>query len=49
MDEDEGAMKLDTTTLPNDLQTLSIENVTMLLSNITSQSQQTVQQAYMSL
>tara|TARA_R100000152_G_C6772071_1_gene198814 strand:+ start:1541 stop:2227 length:687 start_codon:yes stop_codon:yes gene_type:complete len=47
MDEDEGAMKLDPTTLPSDLQTLSVENVNMILTNIVSQSQQTVQQAEM--
>ena len=47
MDEDEGAMKLDPNSLPSDLQTLSVENVTMLLTNMTSQSQQTVQQAEM--
>ena len=47
MDEEEGAMKLDPATLPTDLQTLSVENVNMLLSNMVSQSQQTVQQAEM--
>ena len=47
MDEDEGAMKLDPATLPSDLQTLSVENVNMILTNIVSQSQQTVQQAEM--
>ena len=47
IDEDEGGMKLDTATLPSDLQTLSVENVNMILTNIVSQSQQTVQQAEM--
>jgi len=47
MNEEEGAMKLDSTTLPADLQTLSVENVSMLLSNIVAQSQQTVQQSEM--
>ena len=47
MNEDEGAMKLDATTLPSELQTLSAENVSMLLNNIVAQSTQTVQQAEM--
>jgi|TARA_R100000084_G_scaffold39291_1_gene16033 hypothetical protein len=47
MDEDEGGMKLDPATLPSELQTLSAENVKMLLTNLVSQSQQTVQQAEM--
>tara|TARA_R110002020_G_scaffold181654_6_gene376813 strand:+ start:4467 stop:5144 length:678 start_codon:yes stop_codon:yes gene_type:complete len=47
MNEDEGAMKLDATALPTELQTLSAENVSMLLNNIVAQSTQTVQQAEM--
>tara|TARA_R110002051_G_scaffold104342_1_gene176792 strand:+ start:7030 stop:7710 length:681 start_codon:yes stop_codon:yes gene_type:complete len=47
IDEDEGGMKLDVATLSTDLQTLSVENVNMLLTNMVSQSQQTVQQAEM--
>ena len=47
MNEDEGAMKLDATALPSELQTLSAENVSMLLNNIVAQSTQTVQQAEM--
>ena len=47
MNEDEGAMKLDATALPSELQTLSAENVSMLLNNIVAQSAQTVQQAEM--
>lgn len=47
IDEDEGGMKLDPATLPSELQTLSAENVKMLLTNLVSQSQQTVQQAEM--
>lgn len=47
MDEDEGAMKLDPASLPSELQTLSVENVNMLITNMASQSQQAVQQAEM--
>tara|TARA_R100001015_G_C4626504_1_gene185529 strand:+ start:769 stop:1440 length:672 start_codon:yes stop_codon:yes gene_type:complete len=47
MNEDEGAMKLDATSLPTELQTLSAENVSMILTNMVAQSQQSVQQAEM--
>ena len=47
MNDDEGALKLDATSLPTELQTLSVENISMILSNIVAQSTQTVQQAEM--
>tara|TARA_Y100001937_G_C7130938_1_gene337349 strand:- start:2668 stop:3339 length:672 start_codon:yes stop_codon:yes gene_type:complete len=49
MNEDDNgmSMKLDATALPSELQTLSAENVSMLLNNIVAQSTQTVQQAEM--
>ena len=47
LDEDTGAMKLDSSTLPSDLQTLSIENVSMILNNMTAQSNQKFQEAEM--
>ena len=47
IDEDEGGMKLDTSSLPENLKTLSAENVTVLLHNMLAVSTQTVQQAEM--
>ena len=47
IDEDEGGMKLDTSSLPENLKTLSAENVTVLLNNMMAVSTQTVQQAEM--
>jgi len=47
LDEDTGVMKLDPATLPSDLQTLSTENVSMILSNMTAQSNQKFQEAEM--
>ena len=40
-------MKLDTSSLPENLKTLSAENVTVLLNNMMAVSTQTVQQAEM--
>ena len=47
IDEEEGGMKLDPATLPSDLQTLSIENVSMILNNMVAQSNQKIQEAEM--
>tara|TARA_R100000329_G_scaffold104928_1_gene86142 strand:- start:1238 stop:1870 length:633 start_codon:yes stop_codon:yes gene_type:complete len=47
IDEDEGGMKLDASSLPENLKTLSAENVTVLLNNMVALSTQTVQQAEM--
>ena len=47
LDEDTGVMKLDSSTLPSDLQTLSVENVSMILNNMTAQSNQKFQEAEM--
>jgi len=47
IDEDEGGMKLDPSTLSSDLQTLSIENVSMVLNNMVAQSNQKFQEAEM--
>tara|TARA_R100000406_G_scaffold16888_3_gene10585 strand:- start:26860 stop:27525 length:666 start_codon:yes stop_codon:yes gene_type:complete len=47
LDEDTGVMKLDPATLPSDLQTLSAENVSMILNNMTAQSNQKFQEAEM--
>jgi hypothetical protein len=47
LDEDTGVMKLDPATLPSDLQTLSVENVSMILNNMTAQSNQKFQEAEM--
>jgi hypothetical protein len=47
IDDDEGAMKLNTASLPDSLKTLSAENVTMVLNQIVNNSQQTIQQAEM--
>ena len=47
IDEDEGGMKLDSASLPDNLKTLSAENVTVLLNNMVANSAQTVQQAEM--
>ena len=47
IDEDEGGMKLDASSLPENLKTLSAENVTVLLNNMMAVSTQTVQQAEM--
>ena len=45
IDEDEGAMKMDMTSMPENLKTLSVENVGMALNQIVNNSQQTIQQA----
>jgi len=45
--DDDGKMQLDAATLPSDLQTLSVENVSMLLNNMVSQSNQKFQEAEM--
>ena len=47
IDEEEGGMKLDPATLPSELQTLSIENVSMILNNMVAQSNQKIQEAEM--
>ena len=47
IDDDEGAMKLDVGSLPDNLKTLSAENVAMLLNQIVNNSMQTIQQADM--
>ena len=47
MDEDGGAMKMDTSSLPDNLKTLSAENVSVLLNQIVNNSMQTIQQADM--
>lgn len=47
IDDDEGAMKLDVGSLPDNLKTLSAENVAMLLNQTVNTSQQTVQRAEM--
>lgn len=44
IDEDEGCMKLDPATLPSELQTLSIENVSMVLNNMVALSSQKFQE-----
>jgi len=45
--DDDGKMQLDATTLPSDLQTLSVENVGILLNNMVSQSNQKFQESEM--
>lgn len=47
IDDDEGAMKIDMNSLPDNLKTLSAENVGMALNQIVNTSQQTMQQAEM--
>tara|TARA_R100000030_G_scaffold94939_1_gene82089 strand:- start:37 stop:681 length:645 start_codon:yes stop_codon:yes gene_type:complete len=47
IDEDEGGMKLDTASLPDNLKTLSAENVGILINQMVANSTQTVQQAEM--
>jgi len=47
INEDEGTMKLDVTSLPSGLQTMSAENVTGQFSNLQMSSQQNIQQAEM--
>ena len=47
IDEEEGGMKLDPATLPSELQTLSIENVSMILNSMVAQSNQKIQEAEM--
>lgn len=47
IDDDEGAMKMDMNSLPDNLKTLSAENVGMALNQIVNSSQQTMQQAEM--
>ena len=40
-------MRIDSSTLPAEIQTLSIENVSMILNNMTAQSNQKIQEAEM--
>jgi|TARA_R100001443_G_scaffold25715_3_gene38627 hypothetical protein len=47
IDEEEGGMKLDQASLPDNLKTLSAENVGILLNQMVANSAQTVQQAEM--
>jgi len=47
IDEDEGSMKMDITSLPSNLQTMSAENVTGQFSSLQMASQQNIQQAEM--
>ena len=47
INEDEGTMKLDITSLPSNLQTMSAENVTGQFSSLQMASQQNIQQAEM--
>lgn len=47
INEDEGTMKLDITSLPSNLQTMSAENVTGNFTALQSTSQQNIQQAEM--
>jgi len=47
IDDEEGAMKMDSGSLPENLKTLSAENVAMLLNQTVNSSQQTIQQAEM--
>jgi len=47
INEDEGTMKLDITSMPDNIKTLSSENVSMLLNQVVNNSQQTIQQAEM--
>jgi len=47
INEDDGVMELDLTNLPTEIQTLSAENVGMLLNQMVSTSSQTIQQAEM--
>ena len=47
IDEDDGSMTLDVTSLPQDLQTLSVENVMAQLSNMQNSSNQAIQNAEM--
>tara|TARA_R110002167_G_scaffold10176_4_gene46884 strand:- start:755 stop:1411 length:657 start_codon:yes stop_codon:yes gene_type:complete len=47
IDDEEGCMRIDSSTLPAEIQTLSIENVSMILNNMTAQSNQKIQEAEM--
>jgi len=47
IDEDEGIGKMNMASLPDNLKTLSSENVSMLLNNLVNHSSQTIQQAEM--
>tara|TARA_R100001510_G_scaffold43683_1_gene40123 strand:+ start:2561 stop:3202 length:642 start_codon:yes stop_codon:yes gene_type:complete len=47
IDEDEGSMKMDITSLPSNLQTMSAENVTSQFNSLKMTSQQNIQQAEM--
>ena len=47
IDEDGGSMKMDITSLPSNLQTMSAENVTGQFSSLQMASQQNIQQAEM--
>lgn len=47
IDEDEGSMKMDITSLPSNLQTMSAENVTSQFNSLKMASQQNIQQAEM--
>ena len=47
IDDDDGSMRLDVTSLPSELQTLSVENVMAQLSTMQNSSNQAIQQAEM--
>ena len=47
IDDDDGSMQLDISSLPSDLQTLSAENIMAQLSNMQNSSNQVIQQAEM--
>jgi len=47
IDEDEGSMKMDITSLPSNLQTMSAENVTSQFNSLKMTGQQNIQQAEM--
>ena len=47
IDDDEGTMKMDITSLPSNLQTMSAENVTSQFNSLQMTSQQNIQQAEM--
>jgi hypothetical protein len=47
IDDDDGSMRLDVTSLPSELQTLSVENVMAQLSTMQNSSNQAIQNAEM--
>ena len=49
IDDDDGSMRLDVTSLPSELQTLSVENVMAQLSTMQNSSNQAIQQAEMQI